>query len=97
MEAVIRRMAICYTLCGRRQIKMQELAKAYGVTTRTIRYDIEHLSLAHPIGAALDQEGKKVLLIDADLQAYMAISLGNQQPDMLPVTLSDLMGKALDG
>ena len=41
------------------------------------------------------QEGKKVLLVDADPQGSLTISLGHPQPDKLPVTLSDMMGKIL--
>ena len=43
----------------------------------------------------LAQEGKKVLLVDADPQGSLTISLGHPQPDKLPVTLSDMMGKIL--
>ena len=38
---------------------------------------------------------EKVLLIDGDLQGSLTISLGNPQPDKLPFTLSDAMGKIL--
>ena len=48
------------------------------------------------IGAALAQEGKRVLLIDADPQASMTIALGKPRPDSRPVTVADLMGKVLD-
>ena len=47
------------------------------------------------LGVGLAQAGKKVLLIDADPQASLTISLGHPQPDNLPVTLSDVMGKVL--
>ena len=47
------------------------------------------------LGVGLAQAGKRVLLIDADPQASLSISLGHPQPDNLPVTLSDVMGKVL--
>ena len=47
------------------------------------------------LGIGLAREGKKVLLIDADPQGSLTISLGNPQPDKLPITLSDVMGKVL--
>lgn len=47
------------------------------------------------LGIGLAQTGKKVLLIDGDPQGSLTISLGNPQPDKLPVTLSDMMGKVL--
>ena len=47
------------------------------------------------LGVGLAQADKKVLLIDADPQASLTISLGHPQPDNLPVTLSDVMGKVL--
>lgn len=47
------------------------------------------------LGVDLAQQGKKVLLVDCDPQASLTISLGYPQPDALPCTLSNLMGKAL--
>ena len=47
------------------------------------------------LGVGLAQAGKKVLLIDADPQASLTISLGHPRPDNLPVTLSDVMSKVL--
>lgn len=47
------------------------------------------------LGIGLVQEGKRVLMVDADPQASLTISLGWNQPDALPVTLSTLMGRAL--
>ena len=48
------------------------------------------------LGVGLAQTGKKVLVVDVDPQASLSISLGHSQPDDLPVTLSDLMGKVLN-
>lgn len=48
------------------------------------------------LGAALAQEGKRVLLVDTDPQASMTIALGNQQPDNLPITMADLMAKVMN-
>ena len=47
------------------------------------------------LGIGLAQAGKKVLLIDGDPQGSLTISLGHPQPDKLPLTLSDAMGKIL--
>ena len=41
-------------------------------------------------------EGKKVLLVDTDPQGSLTISMGWQQPDELPTTLSTLMQKAMN-
>ena len=43
------------------------------------------------LGVGLAREGKKVLLVDADPQGSLTISMGWQQPDELPVTLSMLL------
>ena len=48
------------------------------------------------IGAALAQKGKRVLLVDTDPQASLSIALGNHQPDSLPTTVADLMGKVMN-
>ena len=47
------------------------------------------------LGIDLAREGKKVLIADCDPQGSATISLGHSQPDTLPVTLTDLMGKVL--
>ena len=48
------------------------------------------------LGIGLAIEGKKVLLVDADPQGSLTISMGWQQPDELPTTLSTLMQKAMN-
>ena len=48
------------------------------------------------LGIGLAMEGKKVLLVDTDPQGSLTISMGWQQPDDLPTTLSNLMQKAMN-
>ena len=48
------------------------------------------------LGIGLAMEGKKVLLVDADPQGSLTISMGWQQPDELPTTLSTLMQKSMN-
>lgn len=48
------------------------------------------------LGVGLANEGKNVLLIDADPQASLTIALGWQQPDELEITLSDIMEKIIN-
>ena len=46
------------------------------------------------LGIGLAQAGRKVLLVDADAQGSLTLSLG-WEPDELPITLYDLMIKAM--
>ena len=48
------------------------------------------------LGIGLAMEGKKILLVDTDPQGSLTISMGWQQPDELPTTLSTLMAKAIN-
>ena len=48
------------------------------------------------LGIGLAMEGKKVLLVDTDPQGSLTISMGWQQPDELPTTLSTLIQKAMN-
>ena len=50
---------------------------------------------AASLGIGLSQQGKKVLLIDADAQGNLTQMLGWAQPDELSPTLADLMGKII--
>lgn len=43
------------------------------------------------LGVGLARMGKRVLLIDADSQGSLTISLGVKQPDDLPVSLATVM------
>lgn len=48
------------------------------------------------LGIGLVREGKRVLLVEADAQGSMAVSLGIQEPDELDVTLVNLMEKIIN-
>ena len=43
------------------------------------------------LGAGLAMEGKRVLLIDADPQGSLTVSLGIRSPDELEVSLANIM------
>lgn len=48
------------------------------------------------LGIGLARSGKKVLLVEADAQGSMAISLGIEEPDELDVTLVNIMEKVIN-
>ena len=48
------------------------------------------------LGIGLAREGKKVLLIDADLQGSLTISLGYPEPDKMENTLSTVLMKIIN-
>jgi chromosome partitioning protein len=47
--------------------------------------------IAASLGIGLAREGKKVLVIDADSQFSLTVSLGVKEPDKLPVTLPTVL------
>lgn len=47
------------------------------------------------LGIGLAMENKKVLLVDADPQGSLSISLGYPQPDKIPTTIATVMGKVI--
>lgn len=48
------------------------------------------------LGAGLSRQGKKVLLIDADPQGSLTISLGVKKPDELNSTLANVLQRIVD-
>lgn len=48
------------------------------------------------LGIGLAREGKKVLLIDADPQGSLTISLGNDEPDRIEYSLATAMMKVIN-
>ena len=59
-----RREAILKVLCKRRQDTVQNLAYEFGVSVRTIKYDIEELTLAYPIETVRGRYGGGVKVAD---------------------------------
>ena len=47
------------------------------------------------LGIGLAAQGKKVLLVDADAQGNLTDSLGYKQPDNLPISLANILTKAM--
>lgn len=48
------------------------------------------------LGIGLAKQGKKVLLIDADAQGSLTVSLGIQEPDRLEITLATIMSNIIN-
>jgi len=51
---------------------------------------------AASLGVGLAREGKKILVIDADSQHSLTVSLGIKEPDKLPVTLATVMNHIIN-
>ena len=48
------------------------------------------------LGVCLSKQGKKVLLVDADAQANLTMSLGYPRPDDFPISLATIMQDIID-
>lgn len=48
------------------------------------------------LGVCLSKQGKKVLLVDADAQANLTMSIGYPRPDDLPISLATIMQDIID-
>ena len=48
------------------------------------------------LGVALAKRGKRVMLLDADPQGSLTVSLGLKDPDNLPVSLANIMQAVID-
>ena len=48
------------------------------------------------LGVGLAKQGKKVLLIDADAQANVTMSLGYTRPETIPITLPNIIEDIID-
>lgn len=81
-----RRDAIIDVLCKRRQDTVANLAHKFGVSVRTIKYDIEELTLAHPIETIRGRYGGGVRIADG---YYAGRKYLKQNQKELLVKLSD--------
>lgn len=86
-----RRMAILKVLCKRRSEKIKNLANEFRVSERTIRTDIEHLSLSYPIETIRGRYGGGIRIVgDFDLDKRY---LNQQQKNLLEKLKCELSGQ----
>jgi len=64
VSAIERRQALWNTLCQRRQDTVENLAAEFKVSPRTIRYDIETLTLSYPVETVRGRYGGGVKVSD---------------------------------
>ena len=86
-----RRQEIMETLCHRRQETLANLAFEFGVSVRTIRNDIDILSLSYPLETVRGRYGGGVRVMDG---FYMNRKyLKSEQIDLLVRLRASLSGK----
>ena len=74
-----RREAILNVLCKRRQDTVENLAHEFGVSVRTIKYDIEELTLAHPIETVRGRYGGGARVADGYYIGRKYLKPGQQE------------------
>lgn len=89
-----RRQAIIELLCHRRRETMKNLASEFGVSIRTIRYDIETLSLYYPLTTMQGRYGGGVYLVDN--YRLRSRHLSPKQQELLERLASMLSGEDLE-
>ena len=88
-----RRMEIMEVLCHRRQDTMKNLANEFGVSTRTIRNDIDYLSLSYPLETIRGRYGGGVKVMDGFCMSNKYLK--PQQKELLERLSASLTGNDL--
>lgn len=94
MSAIERRQQILDLLCQRRQDTVQNLADELGVCERTIRRDIDALTLSYPIETICGRYGGGVRM--ADWYSQTRKRLSPKQTALLKRLSAGLQGEDLD-
>ena len=96
MDAEERRKEILHQLSLTGQETMENLATMFGVSTRTIFRDVEHLSMNHRIrcvrgrhGGGVLYEGRRIILSQKHYQLLERLSKGLSEQDT--ETMKDIM------
>lgn len=88
-----RRMEIMEVLCHRRQETMENLASEFDVSIRTIRNDIDYLSLSYPLETLRGRYGGGIRVMDG---FYMNRKyLKKEQKELLERLSTSLIGNDL--
>ena len=93
MKSEERRQAIINLLCQRRHETMKNLASEFGVSVRTICYDIEMLSLTYPLFTLQGRCGGVYLMEEYRLRRKYLMP---QQQELLERLASTLIGEDLE-
>lgn len=88
-----RRMEIMETLCQRRQETMANLATEFGVSVRTIRNDIDYLSLSYPLETIRGRYGGGVKVMEGFYMNHKYLK--PKQKELLERLRTSLVGNDL--
>lgn len=72
------------------------MSNCKGIALTNQKGGVGKTTTAVNLGVCLSKQGKKVLLVDADAQANLTMSLGYPRPDDLPISLATIMQDIID-